>query len=176
MGDVMRRRLDTALLVLVFLVCWELVAVLVGQDILTPPLTTLQRAVSLLSTEALWRQAASTGRTLLFACAIVLVGGLATGCLIGSSRLASLVVEPLLAPMYAIPKIALYPIILLIFGLSPLATIVFAALHGIFPVLIFTIGGIRKVRPIYLQTARVLRLTPLRRISSIRLSGGMKSV
>jgi NitT/TauT family transport system permease protein len=153
------RRLDGALLVLAFLLCWQAVSLIVGPALLTPPIATIARAVALLSTATLWQQAAATGHTLFWACVIVFGVGLAAGCLIGSSRLASEVAEPLLTPIYSIPKIALYPIVLLLFGLTPLATIVFAALHGIFPVMIFTIGGIRKIRPIYLQTARVLHMT-----------------
>lgn len=169
------RRFDMVYLIVGFLAVWEVTSLLVGGT-LTPPVETLVRAGSLVASKPFWIQAASTGHTLLFACAIVFGGGLAAGSLIGSSRLASDVVEPILTPMYAVPKIALYPIILLIFGLSPLATIVFAAIHGIFPVMIFTIAGIRKIKPIYVQTARVMRLTRLRAIVSVLLPAAMPEI
>jgi NitT/TauT family transport system permease protein len=175
-GTLKSRRFDTLFLALAFLALWEVASLAIGAETLTPPVATLARAGALLGTASLWAQAASTARTLFFACAIVFGGGLAAGCLIGSSRLASDVVEPVLTPLYAIPKIALYPIILLIFGLSPLATVVFAAIHGIFPVMIFTIGGIRKIKPIYVQTAKVLRLTRARTITSILMPAAMPEI
>jgi NitT/TauT family transport system permease protein len=170
------RHFDTLLLALGFLVVWEIASLVIGAGILTPPIETLMRAGALAATKPLWMEAASTAHTLLFACAIVFGGGLAAGCLIGSSRLASDVVEPILTPLYAIPKIALYPIILLIFGLSPTATIVFAAIHGVFPMMIFTIGGIRKIKPIYVQAARAMRLTRGRTIVSILVPAAMPEI
>lgn len=176
MGRLIARRGDTALLVLAFLLCWEVVSLAVGGDLLASPIATLRRALALLGTDALWSQAAATLHTLLLACLLVAVLGLCLGCLIGSSRLAAATIEPLLAPLYAIPKIALYPVILLIFGLSPLATIVFAAIHGIFPVMIFTIGGIRKIRPIHIATARVARLTRMQTILSVLLPAALPEI
>lgn len=176
MGNLRSQRFDTAFVLLGFLIVWEVASLIIGKGILSSPAATLIRAGSLVAGKTLWVQAASTGHTLLLACAIVFGVGLSMGCLVGASRLASDVVEPVLAPMYAIPKIALYPIILLVFGLTPAATIVFAALHGIFPVMIFTIGGIRKIKPIYLQTARVMRLTTRRTIVSILAPAAMPEI
>lgn len=170
------RRFDTALLGIGFLVVWEIASLIIGPGILSPPIETLLRALSLVGTWGLWVQAASTGKTLALAFATVIVAGLAGGCLIGSSRLAAEVVEPVLAPIYAIPKIALYPIILLVFGLSPMATIVFATIHGIFPVMIFTIGGIRKIRPIYRQTAAVLHLPRWRTILYVLVPAALPDI
>lgn len=168
-------RFDMVYLIVGSLAAWEVTSLLVGGT-LTPPLETLARAGSLVVSKPFWIQAEATAHTLFFACAIVFGGGLAAGSLIGSSRLASDVVEPILTPMYAIPKIALYPIILLIFGLSPLATIVFAAIHGIFPVMIFTIAGLRKIKPIYVHTARVMRLTRFRTIVSVLLPAALPEI
>ncbi len=176
MGRVIRARLDTAWLILGLLIAWEALSLAIGRGLLVGPIETLLRAGALLFTASLWSQAAATAYTLLLACLLVFVAGLGAGCLIGSSRLASDVVEPMLAPVYAIPKIALYPIILLIFGLSPMATIVFAAIHGIFPVMIFTIGGIRKIRPIYVQAARAMRLSRGQTIRAILVPAAIPEI
>ena len=71
--------------------------------------------------------------------------------------------EPILSSLYSIPKITLYPVILLIFGLGISAKIAFGALHGFFPVALFTIGAMKNTSPVLLKTARVLRLSPLAR-------------
>ncbi len=49
--------------------------------------------------------------------------------------------------------------ILLVFGLGMPAKVAFGAIHGIVPVAIFTLGAVRAVAPVYLKTARVLRLS-----------------
>ena len=44
------------------------------------------------------------------------------------------VAEPILVALYSIPKITLYPVILLLFGLGISAKIAFGVIHGIIPV------------------------------------------
>ena len=101
----------------------------------------------------------ATGVAFGWACLISLVGGALIGAIIGMNRLATEVAEPILGTLYSIPKITLYPIILLIFGLSLSAKIAFGVLHGIFPVALLTIGAIRNTKQVYLKTARVLGLS-----------------
>ena len=58
------------------------------------------------------------------------------------------------------PKITLYPVILLLFGLGMPAKVAFGALHGIIPVVLFTMNAVRNVNRSYLRAGRALRLTP----------------
>jgi len=46
------------------------------------------------------------------------------------------------------------PLFVLYFGLGPPSKIAFGASHGIFPIMLNVIAGIRSVRPIYLACAR----------------------
>jgi len=170
------RRFDMLLLAAAFLLFWAIAARLAGPDALSTPVATLTRAVSLLTAISFWDDVAATGHTMLWACLIVLAGGLTAGLLVGSSRLATQVVEPMLGPLYSIPKITLYPVILLIFGLTPSATISFAAIHGIFPVMIFTINGIRQVPPIYERSARVMKLNRFQMIRSILIPAALPEI
>jgi NitT/TauT family transport system permease protein len=68
--------------------------------------------------------------------------------------------EPMLVALYSIPKITLYPIILLVFGIGISAKIAFGAIHGIIPVALFTLGAVRTIKPILIKTGRVLKLGP----------------
>jgi len=65
----------------------------------------------------------------------------------------------LLVNINTIPKVALYPVILLIFGLGIWAKVVFGALHGIIPIMISSIGAVRNVNPIYIRSGRAMHLT-----------------
>ena len=158
---------DTLLLVAGFLVCWQLLYMLVGPDVVSAPVATLARVAALLRTEDFWHDAASTGTAFVYACAIGIAGGLAMGLVVGLSRFASDVADPILGTIYSIPKITLYPIILLIFGLSPAAQIAFGVIHGIFPVAIFSMNAVRNVAPVHRRTARALRLSPLATIATV---------
>jgi NitT/TauT family transport system permease protein len=55
--------------------------------------------------------------------------------------------------------VTLYPLVLLIFSLGISAKIAFGIMHGIIPVILFTMGAVRNIEPVHLKTARVLRLS-----------------
>ena len=65
----------------------------------------------------------------------------------------------MLIALYSIPKVTLYPILLLSFGLGLSAKIAFGALHGFIPIALFTMNAARNIRPIFLKTGRVMRLS-----------------
>ena len=47
----------------------------------------------------------------------------------------------------------------LLFGIGVTSEVVFAVLHGILPITLFTMTAVRRIRPVYLKTARALRLS-----------------
>ncbi|MEI9889540.1 MAG: hypothetical protein WDN45_01915 [Caulobacteraceae bacterium] len=67
----------------------------------------------------------------LAALAIAVPGGLLIGLLTGLSATASETAEPLLLAANSIPKIALYPVVLMLFGIGLPAKVAFGAIHGI---------------------------------------------
>lgn len=153
------QRYDGLLLIMVFLVAWEGLYLLVGPDVVSSPTDTLFLVVSLLHRSTFWHDAGSTGVAFGYACLIGIAGGILFGLALGLYRFAGDVADPILGSLYSIPKITLYPIILLIFGLSPAAKIAFGVIHGIFPVAIFTMNAVRNVAPVHRRTAKALRLS-----------------
>jgi NitT/TauT family transport system permease protein len=160
-------RLDYCLLLVGLLVLWQLLHWAVGPDVVSSPAVTIARAIELLRSDAFWVHVASTLSAFGIACAIGIVSGIVIGLWLGLSRFAGDVADPILNTVYSIPKITLYPLILLIFGLGASAKIAFGVLHGIFPVAIFTMNAVRNVAPIYQRTARVLRLSPVATAATI---------
>lgn len=153
------RPVDYAFLLLGLLGIWQCLFIYAGADALASPMTTLSRVVELTMTPRFWEHAASSGSALFYACLLALLGGLGVGAFLGANRLATEVGEPILATLYAIPKITLYPVVLLVFGLGISAKVAFGTLHGIFPVALFTIGAMKNVSVIHMKTARVLQLS-----------------
>jgi NitT/TauT family transport system permease protein len=98
------------------------------------------------------------------------------GLALGANRLAGEVGEPILSSLYSIPKITLYPVILLVFGLGVSAKVAFGALHGIFPVALFAIGALRNTSPVLIKTARVLRLAPVEAVRTVLLPAALPEI
>ena len=170
------RAFDTAILLVVLLAIWQVLSMALGEHIISTPLATVMRAVELLGSRAFWGHAASTGIAFGLACAIAIGIGVVGGLWLGLRRFAGDVADPILGTLYSIPKITLYPIILLIFGLSLSAKVAFGAIHGIFPIAIFTMNALRNVAPVYSRTARTLRLSPVATIRSILVPAALPEI
>jgi NitT/TauT family transport system permease protein len=161
------QKYDALLLAAGFFLLWQLLYLVVGADVVSSPWATLARAAALLHSDNFWRDAMATGSAFLYACLIGILGGLMFGLGLGVNRFACDVADPILGTVYSIPKITLYPIILLIFGLSPAAKVAFGVIHGIFPVAIFTMNAVRNVAPVHRRTAKALRLSSWSTIGTV---------
>ena len=167
----------SALIVVVaVLLAWQILFAVVGSQAMTPPLETFGYLAHLLTTDAFWGHLDETALAFFLALVIAVGLGLAIGFLLGAHRLSGEIAEPMLVAFYSIPKITLYPIILLAFGLGLPAKIAFGAIHGVVPVAIFTLGAVRNINPILLKTARVLRLCFWKVIASVLLPAALPEI
>ena len=80
--------------------------------------------------------------------------GLTIGYLVGRSRYATLVFEPLLAGVFAVPLVVFLPLFILFFGIGVESKIAFGASYAFFPIVLNTIGGISQVDPRFVTVAR----------------------
>ena len=102
--------------------------------------------------------------------------GLATGALLGTSRLAERLVGPSLHTLKQISLFAWVPLLSVWFGLGDAAKIAFLALAAFFPVMLNTFEGIRGVPPELLEVARVLRLSTPQRWRKLILPAASPSI
>ncbi|GGF12477.1 ABC transporter permease [Aliidongia dinghuensis] len=158
------------------LVAWQLLYWIVGEIAFRSPAETLVFTAKLISTSAFQTHLAETAQAFGVALLLAILIGLAIGFLLGLSRFASEVLEPVLVALYSIPKITLYPILLLMFGLGISAKIAFGTLHGIVPIALFTIAAVRNVRPVFLKSGRVMGLDPLAMIGRILLPAALPEI
>jgi NitT/TauT family transport system permease protein len=110
-------------------------------------------------TAEFWGHALATATASVVALGIAIVAGVALGLVFGKERFAGDVAEPILVSLYTIPKVTLYPLILLIFGLGLSAKVAFGVIHGVIPVILFTLGAVKNIAPVLVRTSRVMRLT-----------------
>lgn len=158
-GVAARHALDVLAILAVLAAAWQGAYDYAGAVAVTPPLGTVAFAAHLLASGRFWDNAAATGAALAYAFAIAAVLGVAGGLALGLWRYAADVTEPVLAALYAVPKITLYPVILLLFGLGLPAKVAFGVIHGVIPVTLLTLAAVRGIRPVLLRTALVLHLS-----------------
>jgi NitT/TauT family transport system permease protein len=137
-------------------VLWQGLYWIVGDVALRSPAATLRYTIELMGKESFWPDLLESMRAFIVAIAIAVTLGVAIGLALGFGRVAGQIFEPILVALYSVPKVALYPILLLTFGLGISAKIAFGALHGFIPIALFTINAVGNVRPILVKTGRVL--------------------
>jgi len=137
----MRRAIDaypSLFLVIGLLALWQIAFWLVGRNALLPPAETIAYLARLLQTARFWGHIAETGTAFVIALVIAVIAGLAIGLSLGMNRTAAEVFEPFLLAGNSVPKIALYPIVLLIFTLT--------ACHNVSSILIRSAAAMRLTR------------------------------
>ncbi len=172
----MSARGDSLILLGLVLLFWQGLYFVVGDIALAPPLATVGHAYELLASADFWPNVASSFRALGIAVLIEVFAGLVLGVLFGLNRLLGEVVEPVLVTFYSIPKIVFYPIVLMFCGIGLLSVVVFAVMHGILPILLFTMTAVRSIRPVFLRTARAMRLDFWQMLWSIALPATIPEV
>jgi NitT/TauT family transport system permease protein len=171
-----QRWTDYAILISATIVLWQVAWYLAGSEAISPPLETVRRLGVLMAGARFWEHARATGVAFAWAGALALVGGLVLGIAIGASDAAHEILMPILSTLYSIPKIMLYPVILLVFGLGLSAKVAFGAMHGFFPVALFAIGAIRNIPPVLLRTGRVMGLSRLDTVRFILLPAALPEI
>jgi NitT/TauT family transport system permease protein len=150
-----------SVLIVVLIAGWQALYWSIGETAMRSPLAAGTYTVSLFSSDMLWPHARESLLAFAFALAIAIAAGLAIGFVLGSMSSVADVFEPMLTAIYSIPKITLYPILLLLFGLGMSAKVAFGAIHGFIPIALFTLNGVRNVRPVLIKAGRTMKLSQL---------------
>ena len=108
-----------------------------------------------------------------------LLGGtpaLLLGFAMGLYRPVRIAIDPLVAATYPVPKSAILPLVLLIFGLGEMSKVVMVALGVFYPILINTVAGVRNIQPIYLDVGRNFGATSWQVFRTIALPGALPNI
>jgi NitT/TauT family transport system permease protein len=154
------RLLDPILMIVLALLLWQAVGSWTEGVAITGPLTTFAYTAELLTTARFWDNAVATASAFAIAFGLSALFGLLLGLVLGLRRFAGDVVEPVLAGFYTIPKVTLYPVVLLVFGLGMGAKIAFGVMHGLVPVTLFTMAAIKTLPAVLPRAARAMQLSP----------------
>jgi ABC-type nitrate/sulfonate/bicarbonate transport system permease component len=80
--------------------------------------------------------------------------GVFLGMLMGRSALVAGLLDPLFSGTYAVPKLALFPIFIFVFGIGSLSKVALIFLECLYPIVIMTYHGARDVNRVLLWSAQ----------------------
>jgi ABC-type nitrate/sulfonate/bicarbonate transport system permease component len=158
-----------------FLLLWEISARVGLADIrfFPAPSTIAGTLWSLAKSGALWRNTEASLLRLLWGFLAGGVPALALGIAMGLSPAMRAIFDPIISATYPIPKSAIMPLVLLIFGLGEASKIVMVAIGVFFPVAINAVTGVLEINKIYLDVGRNYRANRWQVFRTIALPGAL---
>jgi ABC-type nitrate/sulfonate/bicarbonate transport system permease component len=82
------------------------------------------------------------------------IPGIIIGLFMGASEKIRLLLDPLVAATYPIPKLAIFPLLMIIFGIGELSKIMAIAIGCFFIVLINAMAGVKNINKVYFEVAK----------------------
>ncbi|MGK2856050.1 MAG: ABC transporter permease [Thermoanaerobaculia bacterium] len=148
-------RMVTAVIAVAIAATWEAAARAGWIDAtFFPPPTRIASALLVLAQTELAGNVAESLVRLLSGLFFGLIPGVVFGLAIGSAPRLLRIVDPFIAAIHPLPKIVLFPLFIVIFGIGESSKIASIALTVFFPSLINAAGGARQISPLYLEVIR----------------------
>jgi NitT/TauT family transport system permease protein len=116
---------------------------------------------------------AFSGRNFAIGLALAVVSGVILGVIVGWYRRIRLLADPFLNALYAIPRVALVPLIAIWFGIGASSKVFVVFLLAFFPVLINTVAGIRTIDPDLLRAARAFCASDWQIFKTVAIPGSV---
>ena len=104
------------------------------------------------------------------------IPGVALGLAMGLFWPVRVFFMPLAAAIYAVPKIAVLPLVIIAFGIGETSKLVIVAISIFFLVVLNTMGGVLAIDPSYRDVARNLGASRLELFTTIALPGALPSI
>jgi NitT/TauT family transport system permease protein len=163
------RRLRPFILIVLLLAAWELAARSgLWSPILFPSLVKIGREFWLFMSQVEgWVQSWTSLYRAFGGFALAAIAGVILGMLMGRSALVGEMLDPLFSGTYAVPKLALFPIFIFLFGLGSLSKVALIFLECLYPMTIITYHGARSVHPVLLWSAQNMGASRARTLARV---------
>jgi ABC-type nitrate/sulfonate/bicarbonate transport system permease component len=163
---------------ILLLVVWEIAAQLKLIDVrfFPPPSSIVHQIGVLIASGELVANTLASLRRLALGMLLGGVPALFLGLAMGVSRPLRAAIDPLVSATYPIPKSAILPLVLLIFGLGEMSKVVMVALGAFYPILINTVLGVVNLDKVYLDVGHNYRANRWQVFRTIALPGALPSI
>jgi NitT/TauT family transport system permease protein len=150
-----RQRVLPAVTGVAFLCIWELYVRTQLPDFVAKPSGVVMAIPATIATAAFWTDAAATLLSIVEGVAIGTVAGILVGLVMGRTREVNWFLSSYLRALYALPLIALVPIVILWVGYQPAARLTIVIISVFLPVAVTTADGTRAILRGHLDVGRM---------------------
>ncbi|WP_125099533.1 ABC transporter permease [Leucobacter chromiireducens] len=163
---------------LMLLVVWEVLsrAGLLDARFFPAPSSIATTFVTMLLDGVLIEHAAMTLSRIAIGFVLGAVPGVLLGVLLGSVRPLRQLLEPIFASLLPIPKVAIFPLLLLIFGLGETSKYVIVAIGVFFYLFFNTMSGVMQTPPLFTDVAKANGATRVQRWFTVSFPYALPSI
>jgi len=163
---------------LVLLAAWEIAAAtgFIDPRLFSPPSAIAVRGAEMVASGELFGHVFATVARLATGLVIGAVAGILAGLVMGVWRPVRAAFEPMFTALYALPKIAILPLLLLIFGLTETPKILAVVISVFFVVQINTLSGIIQIDGRITEAARAYKATGWRLFRYVLLPAALPAI
>lgn len=140
----------------IFLILWEVAVRSGGINPLftSSPSRIAAAAVEMFADGSIWGHLQVSGLEFLIGYSLAVLIGVPLGILMGWYSRLNAVLDPFVSALYATPRIALLPLVMIWFGIGLASKVAIVFLGAIFPILVNTITGVRTIDANFVKVAR----------------------
>jgi len=144
---------------IILLLLWQLAHGIIDPRLIPAPISTLKKLAQLLLSGELIMHSAMSLYRLFFAVLLALTAGIIVGLLMGMHKRLDEILAPLIYILYPVPKVALLPILFVLFGLGDVSKIILLWLILFFQIVLSVYDSVKNMSQEIFLSAKTLGLT-----------------
>lgn len=163
---------------LLLLAVWEAASRfgLIDSRFFPPPTAILESFGAMISSGELWADSQATLARVFIGFLIGAVPAVILGIALGSVRLLRAILGPIITSLLPIPKVAIFPLLILIFGLGEASKYAIVAIGVFFYIFFNTMSGVLQTPPVYLDVATANGANALQRWLTVALPSALPNI
>ena len=114
-----------------------------------------------------------SGKNFILGLSAATVTGVVLGVVVGWYRTIRLIFDPFFNALYATPRIAMIPLIIIWFGIDWKSKVFIVFMMAFFPILVNTVGGVRSLDPELLRAARAFCASDWQIFTTVAVPGSV---
>ncbi|MDE2473818.1 MAG: ABC transporter permease [Alphaproteobacteria bacterium] len=164
--------------VLVFLALWEIAVALgwIAPLFVSSPSRILIAGYGMFRDGSIFPDLAVSAEEFILGFGLAAIIGIPLGILMGWYTRLNAVLDPFVNALYATPRIALMPLIIIWFGIDLPAKIAIIFLSSVFPILVNTITGVRTIERDFVKVARSFGATDRQLFATVALPSSVPNL
>jgi len=165
------------ILLLVFIGLWQFASNYYNAELVLPsPLKTCLAFVSSITDGEVLQNLLITMQRIITGFGYAFTIGLPLGFLMGSSKTAMRLIDPIASSIRQVPIMAWVPLTIVWFGLGDGPTVFLIAMVGVFPIMLNTMAGVQNISKDYYDAARSMGANRRSILSHVVLPGSMPDI